>query len=94
LLLGAPDPNATYQEASTPLPPTGSLLAFSDGVTEAGAPAGLPHFQHSHLPAFLAGLPEGRKPAEVINGLMTALQGYVGANWPEDDTTAGCLRRD
>jgi serine phosphatase RsbU (regulator of sigma subunit) len=94
LLLGGPDPNATYQEAATPLPPTGSLLAFSDGVTEAGAHSGLPQFQHARLPALLGGLPVGMKAVEVMTALMTTLQGHVGANWPEDDTTACCLRRD
>lgn len=67
LLLGAPDPGATYQETGASLPAAGSLLAFTDGVTEAGAHSHLPQFQQARLPAFLGGLPSGKTPGEVVN---------------------------
>jgi serine phosphatase RsbU (regulator of sigma subunit) len=94
--LGLPIPAALYQSTDAALPDQGSLLAFTDGVTEAGAnvrPVARPQFQNAELPNLLAGLPLSATPSEVVGALMTALQNHVGPNWPDDDTTAVCLRR-
>lgn len=91
--LGVVEGGVPYDEATTPLASGDSLLAFTDGITEAGAHTpGVAQFQHGGLAAFLTDLPE-EEPVEVVGGLMTALSDHVGATWPDDDTTAFCLRR-
>jgi hypothetical protein len=45
------------------------------------------------LAAFLAGLPAGVGPPAVIAGLEAASRAHVGPAWPDDDTTAFCIRR-
>ncbi len=92
-LLGLPFAGVDFPEASALLPAGASLLAFTDGVTEAGAKSGVGLFQRGPLAAFLGGLPDGAAPAEVVARLEAALRAYVGAAWPDDDTTAFCLRR-
>jgi serine phosphatase RsbU (regulator of sigma subunit) len=82
-----------FPEASASLPAGASLLAFTDGVTEAGMNSSVPQFQRGALAAFLAGLPDGLPPAEILSRLGAALRAHVGADWPDDDTTAFCVRR-
>jgi serine phosphatase RsbU (regulator of sigma subunit) len=89
--LGIPAPAVSFQDAVTSL--RESFLAFTDGVTEAGARSGAPQFQHAGLPAFLAGLPATATPSQIVSRLLTAVQAHVGPTWPDDDTTAVCLRR-
>jgi serine phosphatase RsbU (regulator of sigma subunit) len=89
--LGIPASAVSFQDAVTPLHE--SLLAFTDGVSEAGAKSGVPRFQHAGLPAFLAGLAAAATPSSIVSGLVSALQKHVGANWPDDDATVVCLRR-
>jgi hypothetical protein len=93
-LLGFPVPDATYANETTTLPPGWKLLAFTDGVTEAGCqrqPAAL--FVNGPLEAFLAGLPAGLSAGQVVVRLLQALQIHARAAWPEDDTTVLCLYR-
>jgi serine phosphatase RsbU (regulator of sigma subunit) len=82
----------TYQEVTTPLAAGDCLLAFTDGVTEAGARSSVPQFQQSGLATFLTGVPATATPAEIVQGLLAALNAHVGATWPDDDTTVFCLR--
>jgi serine phosphatase RsbU (regulator of sigma subunit) len=90
--LGIPFVTPFFQEASAALQPDQHLLAFTDGVTEAGR--GKSHlFQGGPFQAFLASLLAGMTIQQVIDELLQALQGHVGAGWPEDDTTLLCVRR-
>ena len=66
--------------------PGEGLLAFSDGVAEAGKP----QFGLTRLDAFLTADPLGWG---VISRLFTVLQAHVGTGWPADDTTAFWLER-
>jgi sigma-B regulation protein RsbU (phosphoserine phosphatase) len=90
--LGLPFPDADYQDDRLHLASGQLLLAFTDGVSEAGAAQGR-QFQHGPLQTFLASLPGGLATDGVVATLLQALRAHVGANWPEDDTTILCLRR-
>jgi serine phosphatase RsbU (regulator of sigma subunit) len=90
-LLGLCLPGAAWQNASIPLLAGHYLLAFTDGVTEAGQGKSF-QFQQGALQAYLAGLPAGTTPEQAIEGLLQELRLHVGTTWPEDDTTALCLR--
>jgi phosphoserine phosphatase RsbU/P len=83
---------AGYQEATTTLTGGEQLLAFTDGVTEAGTRQGH-QFQNGPLLWSLGGFPPGLPAHEVVAELLGALQGHVQANWPEDDVTILCLQR-
>jgi phosphoserine phosphatase RsbU/P len=84
--LGLPIPDAAYADAERNLGLGECLLAFTDGVSEAGARQGQ-QFQHGPLQTFLAGLPAGLGIDEVVARLWQALQTHVGPRWPEDDMT-------
>jgi len=68
------------------------LLAFTDGITEAGASQGH-QFQHGGLGQWLANLPTGLSAQDLVARLLAAVQAHVGTAWPEDDTTVICLSR-
>jgi serine phosphatase RsbU (regulator of sigma subunit) len=92
VLLGLPLFVVPFQEASAPLLAAEYLLAFTDGVSEAGrGKSSL--FQSGPLQSFLATLPAGLVPRQVVHELLRALQAHVGTGWSEDDTTILCLRR-
>lgn len=91
-LLGLRMPGAAFQQASTTLLPGHFLLAFSDGVAEAGRGKSS-QFQHGPLQAFLSGLPTGATAAQLVTALFGTLRSYVGPDWPEDDATVVCLLR-
>jgi serine phosphatase RsbU (regulator of sigma subunit) len=76
------------------LSPGEYFLAFSDGVTEAGAKGHGQQFQQGHLDSWLARLSPGLSPGEVVGRLVAALQRHVPLDWPEDDTTVVALRRN
>jgi serine phosphatase RsbU (regulator of sigma subunit) len=67
------------------------LLAFTDGVTEAGRSHG--QLFQGQLHSFLDALPAGLSAGQVVVRLLQALQIHAGAVWPEDDTTLLCLHR-
>jgi len=69
------------------------LLACSDGVTEASNQASQQFRHGGHLAHFLAGLPGTRTARQVVDGLFQQVSAFVGAGWPQDDTTALCLSR-
>jgi serine phosphatase RsbU (regulator of sigma subunit) len=93
LPLGILVPTGAYQEAATTLAVGQHLLAFTDGVTEAGATLGN-QFQHGHLQRLLTSLPPGLPADQVVAQLLQALQSHVPTGWPEDDTTILCLQRN
>src|SRR5262249_15821600 len=82
-LLGFSTPNALYSEAQIVLPQDQLLLAFTDGVTEAGRGKSQ-QVQHGYLQRFLSGLPAGATPRRAVLDLQDALRAHVGAGWPED----------
>lgn len=88
--LGFPFP-ATYSEVMNSLASGQQLLAFSDGVTEAGKAQGC-LFENGPLQSFLGGLAAGLSAGGVIARLMQTLQSYSGIDWPEDDTSVFCLQ--
>jgi serine phosphatase RsbU (regulator of sigma subunit) len=90
--LGILIPDGGYQETSTTLLTGQQLLAYTDGVTEAGALGGN-QFQHGPLQRLLASLPAGLSGDQVIARLLQTLQSHVPIAWPEDDTTILCLER-
>ncbi len=89
--LGVAQPDEEYQEGPAVLPVGQQLLAFTDGVTEAGRSQG--RLFQGQLQAFLAGLPPGLSAGQVVVRLLQALQIHAGAVWPEDDTTLVSLQR-
>jgi serine phosphatase RsbU (regulator of sigma subunit) len=90
--LGVAPLGTEYDEVALQLPPESHLLAFTDGVTEAGRGRS-DLFAMGHLPAFLAGLPAGLPVGLLVVRLLQALQIHSGQGWPEDDTAVLCLRR-
>jgi serine phosphatase RsbU (regulator of sigma subunit) len=91
--LGLPIPDMDFADTLRSLAPGEHLLAFTDGVTEAGVMCGKDQFQHGHLHTCLNGLPAGTSVDQVVEALRQAVQGHVGANWPEDDTTVLGIQR-
>jgi hypothetical protein len=90
-LLGVPS-TELHEEGRIPLRPGETLLACSDGVTEAKNPA-KQQFDQGHLARFLGGLPLSVSPRQVVDGLFQQVAAFVGIAWPQDDTTALCLSR-
>jgi hypothetical protein len=84
-MLGPVTPQ-TYNEDLLYLAPGQGLLAFTDGVSEAGNP----HFGTTLLDTFLVADPLG---PGLVGRLFAALQQHVQAAWPADDTTAYWLER-
>jgi hypothetical protein len=84
-MLGPVTPQA-YTEDVLYLAPGHGLLAFTDGVSEAGNP----HFGTALLDAFLVADPLG---PGLVGRLFAALHQHVQAGWPADDTTAYWLER-
>jgi serine phosphatase RsbU (regulator of sigma subunit) len=91
--LGIIIPATGYQEDAMTLAVGQQLLAFSDGVAEAGARKGI-QFQHGSLQWFLANLPSGLPGDQLLVLLVQALQAHVPTGWPEDDTTILCVGRN
>jgi sigma-B regulation protein RsbU (phosphoserine phosphatase) len=89
--LGVPEPDEEYQEGPATLQVGQHLLAFTDGVTEAGRSHG--QLFQGQLPGFLNALPGGLSAGQVVVRLLQALQIHAGAAWPEDDTTLVCVHR-
>jgi sigma-B regulation protein RsbU (phosphoserine phosphatase) len=90
--LGVAEPDEEYPEGLAALQVGQQLLAFTDGVTEAGRAHG--RLFEGQLQGFLDGLPAGLSVGQVVVRLLQALQIHAGAAWPEDDTTMiGVQRR-
>jgi serine phosphatase RsbU (regulator of sigma subunit) len=84
-------PNGTWHEAEVVLPPGGSIVFYTDGLTEASSPDDeeFGNERFSALAASLAGLPA----AEVIAGLLAGVTSFEGGSRPADDKTLVVLRR-
>lgn len=82
---------ARYQSGETVLGSGDRLVIFTDGAVEA-EDVGANEFGESRL---LAGLQLGRSspPAQALNGLMTAVEGFVGHAPQHDDITCLILDR-
>jgi serine phosphatase RsbU (regulator of sigma subunit) len=90
--LGLPIPDGEFAQAARHLATGEQVLAFTDGVSEAGAAHGT-QFQHGPLQTWLKGLPGGLVVDQVVSQLYQAAQAYVGAGWPEDDLTVLGVQR-
>jgi serine phosphatase RsbU (regulator of sigma subunit) len=99
--LGVAQPDEAYAEGPVVLAPGQNLLAFTDGVTEAGR--WRKDLFAGRIPDFLSSLPAGLSAGQVVVRLLQALQVHAGADypvtassgaiWPEDDTTVIGLSR-
>jgi len=67
-----------------------TLVAYTDGVTEAQDPAGR-LFDREQAMAVLAGS-AGRPPTEVVDGLVAAIRDFEAGGEPSDDLTVLALR--
>jgi hypothetical protein len=83
-MLGPVTPQ-TWTEDALALAAGEGLLAFTDGVSEAGNP----QFGQAHLDAFLTGDPLG---PGLVSRLFAAVATHVGPGWPADDATAFWLQ--
>ncbi|MBY0228498.1 MAG: serine/threonine-protein phosphatase [Gemmataceae bacterium] len=83
---------STAVNSSISWPAGASLLAFTDGITEAGSKVGLPQFQGARLQAALAAIPPSAASARIVADLRSAVAAHVGLRWPDDDATAVCLQ--
>jgi serine phosphatase RsbU (regulator of sigma subunit) len=83
-------PGITYQAQRTVLPPGGTLLAYSDGLSEAASGS-----EEFGLGRILETLKEARAlPAEgVLETLWGAVKDFEGGGQPGDDKTALVLQR-
>jgi len=82
--------NADFPQATVTLAPGDSLVAFSDGVTDAVAPDG-DDFGTERL---VAGAAEAwtSAPAEILARLFEIVRGFCGPVPPDDDVTMAVLR--
>ncbi|MGE3843693.1 MAG: SpoIIE family protein phosphatase [Vicinamibacterales bacterium] len=77
------DPDFHYQGVSLALNPGDLLVAYTDGLTEARSPSGVP-FAWSGLERSLLRR-EGEPTAMVIDGLLSDVKAFTGDAAPEDD---------
>jgi serine phosphatase RsbU (regulator of sigma subunit)/anti-sigma regulatory factor (Ser/Thr protein kinase) len=81
-------PGMEYEEVDAELAPGETLVLYSDGITEAHGD-GREMFGTARLAAHVEG-----GGADLIDGLLTSLQRFTGADWEqEDDITIVTLRR-
>ncbi len=88
-LIGA-FPDAEYEQAQVLLAPGDTLVAFSDGVSEAFDRAGEEFGEARVRDAVVAAMRE--PPAGVLRALMDAVLVFTGVAGPHDDVTALVLR--
>jgi serine phosphatase RsbU (regulator of sigma subunit)/anti-sigma regulatory factor (Ser/Thr protein kinase) len=80
-------PQATFCNASTTLPPTGRLLLYTDGLTEAQNGKGEFFGQERLVEFFLEGAKAGHGAAEVKERLASKLKEFQGPSGLHDDQT-------
>jgi len=84
-------PHARFQEERVPFPPGGSLILYTDGLTECEDPEGaeLGRERVGLLAASLA----GASPATVVRELLAAADAHAAGAPLPDDVTILCLAR-
>ena len=82
---------STYETGSTELAPGDTLVAFSDGITEAEDPSGQP-FDEAGIAAALDGHPDA-EPEHVGDLLFSAVASHTQEDRFADDLTSLALRR-
>jgi sigma-B regulation protein RsbU (phosphoserine phosphatase) len=86
----AAKPGIAYRTGTVQLAPGDSLFAFTDGITEAMNAEGVA-FGEGRLEALLAGL-RGKSAAELVNGVTTGVERFVGEAPQSDDIAALAVR--
>jgi phosphoserine phosphatase RsbU/P len=74
-----------------PLPPGGTLIMFSDGLTDCRSPGG-EMFGHARVSSVLGSL-AGRTGQQVCDALLEALSGYQSGAQQDDDITIVAVSR-
>lgn len=84
-------PQARFREERVPFPPGGSLLLYTDGLTECEDPEGaeMGRDRVGRLAASLA----GALPATVVRTLLAAADSHAAGAPLQDDVTILCLAR-
>jgi serine phosphatase RsbU (regulator of sigma subunit) len=82
---------STYQSMDTAVGHGDMLLMYSDGITEAENPSGLP-FEESGLEAFVAAH-GGDAPAALAPAILRAVESYANGSRFTDDLTILILKR-
>ena len=81
---------ATYEQEALTLEPGDTLVAFSDGISEAQNPAG-EDYGEDRLLACLE-VNRGASPMEVRDALLASVRAFVSGAQPTDDMTVLVLR--
>lgn len=84
-------PSAEYTSETTTLEPGGSLILYTDGVTESQSSGGI-EYGTERLTALVAGL-AGCGSKEIVNAIRRDLLTYVEGGRLADDATAIAVRR-
>jgi sigma-B regulation protein RsbU (phosphoserine phosphatase) len=82
---------STYQAVDTTIAPGDLLVLYSDGITEAENPAGLP-FEETGLEQFLAAH-GGESPAALAPAILLAVEAHARDSRFTDDLTVLILKR-
>ena len=82
---------ARYHATTTPLEPGDVLVLYSDGITEAENPGGVP-FEEEGLARVLAARPDATAP-DLAAAVMTAVSAHAADRSFADDLTVVVLRR-
>ena len=83
--------STTYEASSTVLSPGDVLVLYSDGITEAESPSGVP-FDEAGLEAVIAASPDATAP-DLAGRVMTAVTAHARDHRFADDLTVMILRR-
>ena len=81
----------TYAATTTTLEPGDLLLLYSDGITEAESPSGIP-FDEEGLDAIITASPDATAP-DLAGRVMTAVSAHAHDHRFADDLTVLILRR-
>jgi serine phosphatase RsbU (regulator of sigma subunit) len=87
--LGLPT-NVPPQPTGLEFAPGDVLLAFTDGLSEAGKLANR-QYQYERLQPFLQGVPSDAAGAPLLDALLDDVRRHVDTGWPDDDITVLCL---
>jgi serine phosphatase RsbU (regulator of sigma subunit) len=90
MALGLSD-TARYQASTTVLEPGDTIVLYSDGITEAESPAGVP-FEEEGLVRVLAARPDATAP-DLAASVMAAVSSHAADHRFADDLTVVVLRR-